>query len=92
MRLSVPHTMLVMVNLAAVYLAVGSFAFSSVLIERSRGRAIGVVFAILLASFLLNFLAQFQDWAKSFLVLGDGILSDRRSLFSRAISMVMSGY
>ncbi len=65
MRLSVPHTMMVMANLGAVYLAVGSFAFLVSAMSDRRGRAIGVVFALMLASFLLNFLAQFQDWAKS---------------------------
>ncbi|MEZ6034722.1 MAG: ABC transporter permease subunit [Planctomycetaceae bacterium] len=65
MRLSAPHTMLVMANLAAIYLAVGSYAFLLSVLNERRGRAIGIVFATLLASFLLNFLAQFQDWAKS---------------------------
>ena len=64
MRLSVFHTMLVVVNLGAVYLAIGSFSFLVSALSNRRGRAIGVVFAVLLASFLLNFLAQFQDWAK----------------------------
>ena len=66
MRLSVPHTLMVMANFVAVYLAVGSFAFFISALSDRRGRAIGVVFAIMLASFLLNFLAQFQDWVKSF--------------------------
>jgi ABC-type transport system involved in multi-copper enzyme maturation permease subunit len=65
MRLSVAHTMMVMANLAAVYLAAGSFAFLLSALSDRRGRAIGVVFALMLASFLLNFLAQFQEWAKS---------------------------
>lgn len=65
MRLSAIHTLMVMVNLAAVYLAVGSVSFFLSALSDRRGRAIGVVFAIMLASFLLNFLAQFQDWAKS---------------------------
>lgn len=65
MRLSIPHTLMVMANLAALYLAVGSFAFLISAFSDRRGRAIGVVFTVLLASFLLNFLAQFQDWAKS---------------------------
>ena len=64
MRLSPVHTLMVMTNLAAVYLAVGSFAFLLSALSDRRGRAIGVVFAIMLASFLLNFLAQFQEWAK----------------------------
>lgn len=66
MRLSTVHTLLVMTNLAAVYLAAGSFAFLLSALSDRRGRAIGVVFAIMLASFLINFLAQFQDWAKRF--------------------------
>jgi len=65
MRLSVCHTMMVMANLAAVYLAVGSFAFFLSALSDRRGRAIGVIFAMMLASFLLNFLAQFQDWARN---------------------------
>jgi len=65
MRLSPMSAILVISNLAAVYLAVGCFAFLiSALCDR-RTSAIGVVFAILLLSFLLNFLAQFQDWAKA---------------------------
>ena len=65
MRLSVSNTMMVMANLGAVYLAVGSFAFLISAFSDRRGRAIGIVFAVLLASFLLNFLAQFVEWAKS---------------------------
>jgi ABC-type transport system involved in multi-copper enzyme maturation permease subunit len=65
MRLSTAHTMMVMANLAAVYLAVGSFSFMISAISDRRGRAIGVIFTVLLASFLLNFLAQFLDWAKA---------------------------
>jgi ABC-2 type transport system permease protein len=64
MRLTTRSTLLVLCNLAALYLAVGGLAFLLSSLSDRRGRAIGVVFAILLASFLLNFLAQFQDWAK----------------------------
>ncbi len=64
MRLSIPHSLIVIVNLGAVYLSVGSFSFLISALSNRRGRAIGVVFTVLLASFLLNFLAQFQDWAK----------------------------
>ncbi|MFM8726744.1 MAG: hypothetical protein ACKON9_16655, partial [Planctomycetaceae bacterium] len=52
-------------NLAAVYLAVGGLAFLLSACSDRRGRAVGIVFAILLLSFLLNFLAQFQEWAKT---------------------------
>jgi ABC-2 type transport system permease protein len=46
-------------NLFCLYLAVGGLAFLISAVSDRRGRAIAVVFAILLASFLLNFLAQF---------------------------------
>ncbi len=65
MRLSTSDTMMVMANLGAVYLAVGGFSFLVSAFSDRRGRAIGVVFTTLLASFLLNFLAQFQDLAKA---------------------------
>lgn len=65
MRLSIRSTMLVLSNLAALYLAVGGLSFLCSSLSDRRGRAIGSVFGILLASFLLNFLAQFQDWAKA---------------------------
>lgn len=65
MRLSQTDAFRVLINLAALYLAVGGFAFLISAFSDRRGRAIGIVFALLLLSFLLNFLAQFQDWAKS---------------------------
>lgn len=64
MKLTTANTLMVMLNLGALYLAVGSFAFLISTVSDRRGRAIGVVFAVLLASFLLNFLAQFVEWAK----------------------------
>lgn len=64
MRLTTRSTLLVLSNFAALYLAVGGLAFLFSALSDRRGRAIGVVFAMLLASFLLNFLAQFQEWAK----------------------------
>ena len=63
-------TAYVMGNLFALYLAVGSFAFLVSSGSDRRGRAIGVVFAILLFSFLLNFLVQFWTPAKPFSFLG----------------------
>jgi ABC-type transport system involved in multi-copper enzyme maturation permease subunit len=59
----VRSVVLVLVNFSCVYLAVGAFAFLISALSDRRGRAIGVIFALLLASFLLNFLAQFADWA-----------------------------
>lgn len=64
MRLPPGHTLMVMANLGLLYLAVGAFAFLLSVLSDRRSRAIGVVFGVLLASFLLNFIAQFQEWAK----------------------------
>lgn len=52
-------------NLMAVTLAVGGLTFLISANSDRRGRAIGIMFAVLLASFLLNFLAQFWDPAKA---------------------------
>ncbi len=58
-------TLLVVVaNLYCLYLAVGGLAYLVSSMSNRRGRAIGIVFALLLASFLLNFLAQFWEPAK----------------------------
>ncbi|MEY3458879.1 MAG: hypothetical protein RL215_2036 [Planctomycetota bacterium] len=65
MRLTTRSTLLVLSNLGALYLAVGGLSFLCSSLSDRRGRAIGAVFGVLLASFLLNFLAQFQDWAKA---------------------------
>ncbi|MEZ6124050.1 MAG: ABC transporter permease subunit [Planctomycetaceae bacterium] len=54
----------VMTNLLGVYLAVGGLAFMVSACSDRRGRAIGLMFAVLLASFLLNFLAQFWEPAR----------------------------
>ena len=48
-------------NLVAVYVAVGGMAFFVSACSDRRGRAIGVMFAILLASFLVNFVAVFVE-------------------------------
>lgn len=55
----------IMVNLFCVYLAVGALAFLVSTSSDRRGRAIGIMFGILLLSFLLNFLAQFWPPAKT---------------------------
>lgn len=57
-------TFSVLCNLFAVYLAVGAVTFLVSAASDRRGRTIGIVFGILLFSFLLNFLAQFWDPAK----------------------------
>ena len=60
-------------NLYCLYMAVGGLAFLVSAVSSRRGRAIATVFGILLASFLLNFLAQFWSPAQavSFLSLLD---------------------
>lgn len=54
----------VLLNFLALYLAVGGFTFLISASSDRRGRAIGTVFAVLLFSFLLNFLAQYWEPAK----------------------------
>ncbi|MHC4414130.1 MAG: ABC transporter permease subunit [Planctomycetota bacterium] len=53
-------------NLFCLYLAVAGLASLVSAVCDRRGRAIAVVFAILLASFLLNFLTQFWEPAEMF--------------------------
>lgn len=65
MQSTLPQVAFVFANLMCLYLAVGSFTFLVSSLSDRRGRAMGVVFAVLLLSFLLNFLAQFWDPAKS---------------------------
>jgi ABC-type transport system involved in multi-copper enzyme maturation permease subunit len=52
-------TLLVVINLFCLYLAVGGVTYLVSALGERRGRAMAVVFAIVLASFLLTFLAQF---------------------------------
>lgn len=61
MRPAWSSTAYVMINLLAVYFAVGSLCLLVSTLSDRRNRAIGVIFAILLFSFLINFLAQFWD-------------------------------
>ena len=51
----------VLINLFCVYLAVGAFAFLISANSDRRGRAIGATIALVLCSYLLNFLAQFWE-------------------------------
>jgi len=62
---------IVIANLFCLYLAVGGLAWLVSAPSDRRGRAMGVVFAFVLASFLLNYLAQFWSPAErvSFLSL-----------------------
>ena len=58
MRPELSRVVLVMANLLCVYVAVGGIAFLVSALSDRRGRAIAIVFGIVLASFFLNFLAQ----------------------------------
>ncbi|MHC4947760.1 MAG: ABC transporter permease subunit [Planctomycetota bacterium] len=68
-RPGIGRVALVMVNLALLYVAVGGVAFLVSALSDRRGRAIAVVFGLLLASFLLNFLAGFWPPAERFAFL-----------------------
>ena len=50
---------IVLVNLAALYLAVGAFAWLMSALSDRRGRAMTTAFVVVVASFLLNYLGQF---------------------------------
>lgn len=60
---------LVLLNLYGVYVAVGGLTFLVSSLSDRRGRAVTVIFGLVLASFLLNFLAQFWDPAKHIVFL-----------------------
>jgi len=64
--------LLVLANFAALYIAVAGLSCLVSSCLSSRGRALGIVFAIVLASFLLNFLAQ--AWAPARAVSFLGVL------------------
>jgi ABC-type transport system involved in multi-copper enzyme maturation permease subunit len=68
----------VVANFFCMYLAVGGLAFLISSASDRRGRAIAWVFAILLASFLLNFLAQF--WRPAEMVSFLSLLSYHKPL------------
>ena len=53
---------LVMTNLYCVYLAVGGMVFLVSALSDRRGRAVAVAFALVLASFLLNFWPSSGGW------------------------------
>lgn len=57
--------LIAVVNLYAVYLAVAGLALAVSALSRRRGRAIGVVFAVVLSSFFLSFLVQFWPSAEA---------------------------
>jgi ABC-type transport system involved in multi-copper enzyme maturation permease subunit len=71
--------LVVVTNLLALYLAVGATAWFFSSLSDRRGRAMGVVFVIVVASFLLNYLAQFWEPAQQLAPFG--LLRYYRPLF-----------
>jgi putative exporter of polyketide antibiotics len=70
MRPELSQALLVMANLYCVYVAVGGIAFLVSALSDRRSRAMAVVFGVVLASFLLHFLAQFWEPATQIAFLG----------------------
>lgn len=64
LRPSAPKLAYIALNLLSLYFAAGGLAWLASALSDRRGWAMGVVFAILLASFLINFLAEFWTPAK----------------------------
>ena len=60
----------VLVNLFALYVAVGGVAFLVASGSEHRGRAVGAIFGLVLGSFFLNFLAAFWAPAQAIAFLG----------------------
>jgi len=70
LRPATSRVLLVLANLGCLYVAVGGVAFLVSALSNRRGKAVGVVFGLLLASFLLNFLCQMWEPARPFAFLG----------------------
>ena len=60
---------LILFNLFCLYIAIGGVAFLVSSLSERRGRAVFTVFTIIVASFLMNFLAQFWSPAQPFAFL-----------------------
>ena len=69
-RPDVGRTLIVLMNCFCLYLAVGGLSWCVSASFDRRGPALALVFGILLASFLLNFLGPFWSVAKRFSFLG----------------------
>lgn len=57
--LEITRVLLILVNLYCLYLAVAGATLLIASLSNHRGRAMAAIFALVLASFLLNFLVQF---------------------------------
>ncbi|MHC5023807.1 MAG: ABC transporter permease [Planctomycetota bacterium] len=69
-RPAIPRLLTVLVNFYALYVAVGGVTMLIASLCDRRARAIGIVFGVLLASFLLNFLARTWEPAQKLSFLG----------------------
>lgn len=69
-RPQLSRELMVLANLYGVYVAVGGIALLASSLSDRRGRAMAVTFAVVVASFLLNFVAQFWESADQFAFLG----------------------
>ena len=67
-RPQLSHVLIVLLNLFCLYGAVGGFAWLVSSMGDRRGRAMTIVFLVLLALFLLNYLAQFWQPLEKFVV------------------------
>lgn len=70
MRQPIGRVLVVAVNFYCLYLAVGGMCWLVSALSDHRGRAVAVVFAVVLVSFLLNFLGQIWEPARSVQFLG----------------------
>ncbi len=66
---SVGSISIIAINLFSLFFAVGGLGWLVSSLSNRRGKAIGVVFGLLLASFLLSFLAQFWEPAENIVFL-----------------------
>ncbi len=81
---SMRQLVIIVANLFCLYLAVGGIAWLVSTLSDRRGKALGVAFGIVVASFLLNFLAQFWEPAQAVSFLS--VLS-----YYRPLSVVQGG-
>lgn len=79
MRPSLPRLLIVLTNLFCLYLSVGGIAWLMSALSERRGRAITAVLVMVLASFLLNYVAQF--WAPADRLAFLSIMRYHRPLF-----------
>jgi ABC-type transport system involved in multi-copper enzyme maturation permease subunit len=92
---------IVLLNLLVLYLAVGAFAWLMAAFSDRRGRAIAIAFVIVIASFLLNYLAQFWDvleriaflsllrYYRPVYVLKDGAFPGRDILILASVALLL---